>query len=136
MLILVGFASFGQSEDSFRVVKRPVVARQVFRSFLLPPYSANAALNVFTLDSNLISGDTLKLSSPSYRIKEYSLVVTSKGEIFKMGGLDGVIGYNFLQLTDRVKMLPGAIAFFTVEKLVNQKGELRNTNMSFRIRLN
>jgi hypothetical protein len=130
MVIL--FATNYAQQAAFRVKKKQEPTGYL-RLPMYVPVTGHDTINVVMLDSLPPPGTAISLWTPEAIVTDYDIMLNSKGEIFKAGGLGDMLTTQF-----------GSFLLGTIDKTrtlilcINQvylKGKLSKTNWTYRIML-
>lgn len=108
------------------------------KTIKLPLYDAKLSItdstNVFWVDSAVLRDSVLlEFDNPDIRIASFSMIISSKGEIFKVMGLGNTLPLQVKMFMSRAQ-ITNAIITLHIEKIY-LKGVLRTANWTYRVRV-
>lgn len=125
LFMLLPAILFAQKVTSEKVITLP------FYDAKLP---TDDITNMVWVDSaDLKEGVRLEFENPDIKIASFSVITSTKGEIFKMGGLGNAITFQTGYVIDRA-YISKAIITLHVDKIY-LKGALRTANWTYRVRV-
>lgn len=124
-LMLLPAILFAQKPIAIKTIKLPL------HDAKLP---ITDSTNVFWVDSSVLRDSiTLEFDNPDIRIAYFSIVISSKGEKFKMMGLGNTLPLQVKLFMSRAK-ITNSIITLHIEKIY-LKGVLRTANWTYRVRV-
>ena len=125
LLMLVPVLLLAQKSETPKVIKLP------FYDAKLPTTDST---NVLWIDSSDFTGGALlQFENPDISIASYTVISSTKGEIFKMGGEGYTLPLQINWMLSRANIMHATVILH-IEK-IHLKGNLRTANWTYRIRV-